>query len=571
MILRCLVTTVTRNRKGQPIRLSKIVAEDPIKLGRSAECTIHLPDPRVHLHHAIIRFSDLGKLYIEGRDAPIDVNGEPVNRTKLRRGVRILIGPYQVTPEPALDEGHDFGLAIELVQAVPEDLADLRQRSRTLLSDTWLSKRGLAWALFLLVGVMSLGLPLAYARSTLSRGEGAPRLPEAVQWVGWDALWSPGPLSSAHQSLTNRCDACHTVAFESVKDAACVKCHNAAQTGAHARDPVFQAAVTSGARCSECHRDHQGEASAARVDGTLCVGCHRDLGGRFPASTLPRITDFATNHPELSPTIEGIEVSSALKAPAREPSGLRFSHKAHLVEALRSPAGQRTLTCAQCHRPDVRRGFEPIRMTEHCSECHGLEFEPAITSRRAPHAKPEEVLTMLREFYSQAALRGADIDVTLINDSLRRPVAESPRIENRRARVWAEEKAARVAKDMIETRVCGQCHSISRGSAPSTWVVRPVKLNRRWLDDVDFDHRSHQQAECARCHDVASSRASDDLALPTIGTCRSCHAGASSVSGKVRSPCEKCHTFHQHRAIATNLPGSPTALIAAPATLPAHR
>jgi|CXWL01.1.fsa_nt_gi hypothetical protein len=562
MILRCLVTTVTRNRKGQPIRLSKTVSGDPIKLGRSAECTIHLPDSRVHLHHAIIRFSDLGKLYIEGRDAPIEVNGESVNRTKLRRGVRILIGPYQVTPEPALDEDHDFGLAIELVQAVPEDAADLKERSRTLLGETWLSKRALAWALFLLVGATALGLPLAYARAALSRGDGATPTPVGSVGVAWDAVWSPGPLSSGHQSLTNRCSACHTVAFESVQDAACVKCHTPAQTGAHARDPVYQVAVTTGARCSECHRDHQGDGVFPRVDGTLCVNCHADLSRRFPSSKLPRITDFATDHPDLSPTIGGVAVPASPAEAGREPSGLKFSHQAHLVVGLRSPSGRRTLTCAQCHRPDVRRGFEPIRMTEHCSECHGLEFEPAVTSRRAPHGKPEDVLTMLREFYSQVALRGSGLDVTVVDGSLRRPAGEAPSAQSQRARAWAEEKAARVAKDMIETRVCGQCHSVSRGPAPLTWVVQPVKLNRSWLQDSDFDHRSHQQAECARCHAVAGSRSSDDLSLPGIATCRSCHAGAIAVTGKVRSPCEKCHSFHQHTTVAADS----RSLLSAPST-----
>jgi hypothetical protein len=544
------LTTVTRNRKGQPIRASKIVAGDPITVGRGAESTIYLPDPRVHLRHGIIRISDSGKLYLEAWEAPIDVNGELVNRTKLRRGVRILIGPYQVIPEPATDEDHDFGLAVELVQPFPADLTDLRERSKTLLSETWLPKRALAWAAFLLVGTLALGLPLAYAMSPGFRTTESPGLLSPIRSVVWNALWNPGPLAPSHQSLAKKCDACHEAAFERVQDLACVRCHSA--TGAHVSDPSFQSGTSALGRCAACHLDHQGETSAMRINSNRCVDCHGGSKSSPTMSTKPPVTDFAANHPELRylrtdvpVTLGGVSSSAGASS---APSGLKFSHQLHLApEGLRSPSGRQTLKCARCHRPDPEgRGFERVRMVDHCEECHGLAFEPAVSARRVPHGRPEDVLTMLREFYSQVVLSERAIDVTLVNERLRKPTEDPKRVESRRASAWAEQKARAVATDIIETRVCVQCHSVSRGSGSAPWAVQPVRMNAPRLKNATFDHKAHQQAACVTCHRVGSSNSGHDVALPALDVCRSCHAGSGEVQGKVRSPCEKCHSFHQH-------------------------
>ena len=40
---------------------------------------------------------------------------------------------------------------------------------------------------------------------------------------------------------------------------------------------------------------------------------------------------------------------------------------------------------------------------------------------------------------------------------------------------------------------------------------------------------------------------SADIAMPTIVTCQGCHVGNVAVPGKIRSTCELCHSFHQHR------------------------
>jgi hypothetical protein len=42
-----------------------------------------------------------------------------------------------------------------------------------------------------------------------------------------DRFWNPGPVMLAHQPIEQRCAACHEVAFEHVRDGACLECHKA--------------------------------------------------------------------------------------------------------------------------------------------------------------------------------------------------------------------------------------------------------------------------------------------------------------------------------------------------------
>jgi len=552
VILKCQVVTVTRNRKGQPIRSATVVSGDPITLGRGSEATVHLPDPRVHLRHAIIRNDDVGKLFVEGQEADVDVNGELRGRAKLRRGDRILIGPYQILPEPATGPDHDFTLAIELVQPFPAGLADLRARSGTSLSTTWLSKRALSWGLFGLTACLALGFPLAFATSP-SFKESASRLPVALRPVVSDAVWNPGPLSSGHQNLSHRCQACHQEAFERVPDRACVECHRA--TGGHVSAASAQAGITLATPCVECHRDHKGE-RAVHTDSTPCATCHGDIRRLYPTTRLIAASDFANDHAGFSLAVlnarSGVteRVAPDQLSSYRETSGLKFPHATHLApKGVRSPQGLRILECGSCHRLDSGgRRYEPVTMTGQCSECHRLEFEPAVTSRQVPHGDPALILTGLREFYSRIALGDRPIDVTVVNGLLRPPGVSPGGAEQRSARQWAEDKARSVAVGLIEKRVCVQCHEVGRsgrsaGGEPG-WTIQPVRMTTRWLPNSAFDHTAHKSSPCEKCHDVRSSRQSGDMAMPTIADCRSCHGGTQAVAGRVWSPCERCHSFH---------------------------
>jgi len=550
VILRCLVVTITRNRKGQPIRNTVLVAGDPITLGRSPQSSVYLPDPRVHLNHAVIRTNDLGKLYVEAQGAPLDVNGELQDRAKLRRGERILIGPYLITPEPSTDPSHDFGLAVEMVQALPEGLGGLRERSRLTLAATPLSKRALSWTLLAGVACLALFLPMAQATSPRFRGEVPRRLPAALKAVAWDAAWSPGALSRGHHRLEAACGTCHQVPFQPVRDAACRSCHK--DIADHARATAAHASVSVEARCAECHLDHRGEDVTPRTASGPCADCHASIQTRYPTSALASVSDFAVDHPEFKRTMIDVRTGRSERrpidgaAPLQEMSGLKFPHDKHLVATgVRAPSGRRTLECADCHEKDeANERFQPIRMADHCADCHRLEFEPSVSARQAPHGSPEAVVTALKEFYARAALGDASIDVTESDALDRKPAATSAPTAATGALQWSNRKAAAVAVDLIETRSCIQCHKVSASAGPAPWRIEPVRITSHWLPGAAFDHKAHRQSACEKCHDARASKTSSDILIPTIAVCQTCHGGERPRPGALRSPCESCHAFH---------------------------
>jgi len=325
-------------------------------------------------------------------------------------------------------------------------------------------------------------------------------------------------------------------------------------TGGHVSTASAAAGVAISSRCAECHRDHKGENAIVPTDAALCGSCHGAIKSRFPHTTLASVSDFARDHPEFALTVvkQGESVGERVSADRvrayREASGLKFSHEQHLApKGIRSPSGIRVLECGQCHTLEAGgRVYRPVRMLENCSECHRLEFEPALTARQAPHEEPEILLTTLREFYARVALGERPIDVTVVDDLLRKSGPPADRVERRNALAWAEGKALAVAGEMIEKRVCVQCHEVSRlnprprtpaSDAGPRWRIEPVRLTARWLQGAAFNHQTHRTSTCQTCHDVSRSKTSGDVAMPTLATCRSCHVGSVAVQGKVRSPC----------------------------------
>lgn len=70
-------------------------------------------------------------------------------------------------------------------------------------------------------------------------------------------------------------------------------------------------------------------------------------------------------------------------------------------------------------------------------------------------------------------------------------------------------------------------------------VPRPA-IPTRWLTRGAFDHRAHRSFACLDCHPgAASSKGSEDLLLPSVTSCMSCHNDEAA-----RSDCLACHGYH---------------------------
>ena len=568
--MRILVISVIRNRKGQPVRAERIVEGEMIRLGRGTQCEIHLPDPRVALFHAAI-YRQGDSIFIHAPEAELAVDGGPEREARLTPRVHIALGPYEMTVEPP-PSGCELALAIELVRQLPDDLAEIRAKSRTSLEQTVLSKRGPAWMLAIVLGLVFLAAPTINALLPSLR-QATAKLP-----VTPDQSWNPGQLSAGHQAFGRQCGTCHETPFVHVRDHVCIDCH--VKTPGHVQTVALQSKLFGGTRCANCHADHKGADALVRHDPDLCVTCHGNLK-RFKADTsLANATDFAANHPPFKLTLwqgpnrdDVVRVSQTEKAKLVERSHLKFPHDLHLKTSVRGPKGRKTLECRSCHIPDASgKGFEPIAMKTACIECHTLEFEPAVTTRQVPHGSVDDVLLTMQEFYANIVLNNIPVDVVDIGE-IRRGI---PRLgsgviteqQRQRALVWARFKARQVSEDLFEARVCIVCHEVTKaviqgesGNEIARGVV-PVYVASTWMPKARFDHVKHRTNKCADCHSVEKSHSSADIAIPDIVKCRECHAGNKPAANKVVSTCIACHGFH--------LPNHPPFAVRASTTPDAH-
>ncbi len=531
------------HRAGERVLSRRTVDANWLRVGRNASCEVHLPDPRIALEQGMIVDRE-GLVYLEGESGSQNITRKTVSATRIQVGVPLEIGPYRIESK-APSEGFDAALAIELMRPV-EAASDFATRtSRRTLASVGLSKRGVAWGLAVLVVLVFLLLPAGRVLD-LPWSQASQTLP-----LG-DRFWNPGALMLAHQPVQARCATCHDKPFEAVRNGACLECH--ASLGRHVATDSAAAPMFAGARCTGCHSEHKGVKSTHRDSDGVCVDCHRNLSGRMAGIESGDASDFARGHPPFRLTFPGgdgvLERVRQGAKPILEPTNLVFPHALHLdAKGVKSPGrGRVRLECASCHAPDAsKRAFEPVSMAKHCQECHRLEFEPAVTSREVPHGDPAAAATVVEEFYANLALKGTPDSFQkafgVPGQGILRRAGDPSATDRQGALALAARKAKRVTAEMVEVRTCGTCHRVSR-AGEGEWKVAPVRAAATWMPHARFDHKAHAQSKCGDCHASARSKAATDISMPTITTCRKCHAGSQPTKDKVMSNCMLCHGFH---------------------------
>ena len=99
----------------------------------------------------------------------------------------------------------------------------------------------------------------------------------------------------------------------------------------------------------------------------------------------------------------------------------------------------------------------------------------------------------------------------------------------------AGQRAERLNAVVAMTSPCVKCH-IYDGS-----LMKPVRAAVAVLERAQFTHLPHvQQRPCESCHArIRESKKAEDVNLPGIATCQSCHR-----AGKSRADCAECHRYH---------------------------
>jgi len=152
---------------------------------------------------------------------------------------------------------------------------------------------------------------------------------------------SPGPLSSRHAYLGNRCETCHEPGV-GVSVAKCTACHANSERLLGRQPTAFHASVQE---CSACHIEHL---RANNIRPVLMD--HLELA-RIGARTLERA---APQDPDSAATLKSLETWLRLKSPAR----------------LDNSAAHEVLNCAGCHDS---RDPHFKRFGADCAQCHTFQ------------------------------------------------------------------------------------------------------------------------------------------------------------------------------------------------------
>jgi hypothetical protein len=541
---------------GREIVRDRDLAQALLNIGRAAGNDIHLPDLAIEPRHATIAALDDGRIAVKAAGTlGFGLDGAAATEATIdpRGGAELRFGSYRITVSREED-----GAVLLLIRMVEDqDRAGASDgRSGFSLAGVLPGKRPMAWIALALILVLFLALPIG---SYLTR--------DAKGTVIGDASWSAGKLSLAHHALEDRCEACHVRAFESVRDATCISCHQtvhdhadkARLMAARSGQPLGTKFLWSVARafgregpgsCADCHVEHQGETRMQPPAQKFCADCHASLKDNLADTALGDASDFGTQHPQFTPAVVTDPFARkrtpvSLDAGPRENSGLTFPHKLHLdrlggvarmAASFRGEHGYggNGLECKDCHRPSedgIR--FKPIAMERDCEGCHSLAYDKVGTIfRRLRHGDVEQMIADL-------SVAGPDRPI-VTGRSRPGDYAEgrpyhfdfSPRAYN----------ASLIRSALSRDGICGECHTPTfENGLPG---VVPVTLVSRYMPGGDFDHKAHSQEKCTSCHLAEKSSSSADVLLPGIKTCRTCHLGEAAAKADVPSSCAMCHSYH---------------------------
>ena len=550
VVVRCRVRD-PRATSGH--RYRQVVLEvERLTIGRGAEQLIQIPDARIAIEFARIE-QERGHFWLRAlTDDGVVINGVARRKSLLRSGDVLSLAGRHLTVE---DIRPDRVMVLRLGLPREGVGSDAVAPAHQTLKDTGLRASPASWALVLGVLTLTFLAPLLASWNTPLRAN-----LRAAALLPSDALWLPGPLHTAHQSIGGNCNACHGTTFSRVSNQACTGCHGDTQHHVPADSPARP--LFASMQCADCHVEHSTPSQLVDTGSRRCVACHADLRKFDPQTSLQNATDFGSDHPGFSlallePLREGDETvwhtrveKADFRPRAEEHSNLKFSHEVHMDrQGIKSPTGDQVLECSDCHQSDAGgRNMLPIRMETHCSRCHSLRYDESDPTSAVPHGALPPVFTALQDHFSRMFLQPAASGTPAT--ARRRPGGEQAvltRDEQHRALEWTTRQTMQAARELLEKRVCFECHTITHLPGLSgfeQWRVEPVRLASSWMPQAQFNHAAHRSSSCVSCHRGAErSDSSTDVLMPEIRECRSCHGGGRDKT-RLASDCTLCHRLH---------------------------
>lgn len=369
--------------------------------------------------------------------------------------------------------------------------------------------------------------------------------------LGSNGALSRGPLSAPHALFEERCEVCHTKAFNGIQDAACLMCHDAPT---HPAKPVDSARLNFLPRCIQCHIEHRGGAGLTKVSDGNCRSCHNDLNSNASGVKIEstRITGFLpSQHPEFSPS----------SRPDLRPLGL--NHALHMSEEPRASLNQRLpanmklpMKCADCHVTDTNSptgALLPVTFEQNCRPCHSkqLEFDRYNFLGSPTPAQHAKDLPTIHEFIVATYRKALAAEPGIVSRSvgLERAFSSSDAwlqwvVRDAETYLFGTPGSGRPGQ-------CAKCHEFS-GVDQGLPVVKKVnRIHGRYVEGSvegepwflrgEFSHRAHREVQCESCHTKArTSTKTADVLIPVMKTCLNCHGQSHARLDR----CSECHLYH---------------------------
>lgn len=528
-MINCLLIKININSRGLPVRSYRTLTASELSFGRAAECTVHLPDPRISMHHAVIKRVSDGEMHLVSINGELEVESATKQSVPLTQGTQVMIGPYRLTVEPAPPDVN-LAISLELAHRLPDDFQDIKARTHEALPGASKFKRQLSLWMVAFIVLFFIGLPVAQNL--------IPQMQTSIKQLpfGFDRVWSPERISSSHRHFASQCVNCHQTLTKQVSDQACMECHR--DTSPHIANKELQRHAFNEkrkfigtTRCAECHREHKAPTPLTKQDDGMCVKCHGNIKSINVETKLPNIHDFDRDHPEFKLTLKaGDATTKAVRVPQSdkshlvENSGLKFPHSQHTGK-VQGPDGMwdvRELSCTTCHQPEGREmRFKALSYKRDCMSCHAAELEvgPKDARIKVPHGTEDNVYSALK--------------------------------------LYAPKDFSRYS-ETLKTEGCAYCHDVIESDKENVlpWQVAPLFINPDWFSKAQFNHALHRTQQCTSCHKVEESESSADIAMPDRQSCLRCHSGNSQKYKRIASGCMSCHDFHKTHAGEPNLTSS---------------
>ena len=170
----------------------------------------------------------------------------------------------------------------------------------------------------------------------------------------WQQAFAPGPLSTKHGFLAEKCESCHTP-VRGVEAQACIACHATAAADLAKQSTAFHGTLQE---CRGCHDEHEGRRRPTRMDHGALVRIGSRLKGDGAASISRQIGD------DLAAYI-GIQSTADME---QGPLACASCHG--YQDPHRDLFGR---NCADCHVTRTWRiasFLHPSAASRDCAQCH---------------------------------------------------------------------------------------------------------------------------------------------------------------------------------------------------------